>query len=72
MQAKGIAAGFAGSFMTLKLDVRSFFGSVVASQESSFINLRHQFVLTLAASIPAEGGGGSSPPATRCRRHSLG
>jgi hypothetical protein len=45
--------------MTLKLDVCGFFGEVISSRESSYINDHQQFLLTAAAMLPAESGGGS-------------
>ena len=59
VQARGLAGLEAGVSMTLKLDVRGFFGEVISSRESSYINDHQQFLLTAAATLPAEGGGGS-------------
>jgi hypothetical protein len=58
-QAKGIALLFAGASVRLKLELRGFFGEVIHSQESDYINGDQQFVLTAAATLPAEGGAGS-------------
>jgi hypothetical protein len=59
VQANGVLGVSAGVTMRMRLDVRSFFGSVLVSQESDYINNHQQFALTAAANIPAEGGGGS-------------
>ena len=48
--------------MRMRLEVRRFGGSVLASQEADYINTHQQFVLVVAASIPSEGGAGSGPP----------
>jgi len=59
VQAKGIAGPEAGVIMILRLDVCGFFGEVINSAESDYINVSQQFLLTVAATLPAEGGGGS-------------
>ncbi|MDQ3867055.1 MAG: hypothetical protein M3304_09570 [Actinomycetota bacterium] len=59
VQANGVLGVSAGVTMRMRLDVRSFFGSVLAARESDYINNHQQFALTAAANIPAEGGGGS-------------
>jgi hypothetical protein len=60
VQASGLLGLQAGVMMRMRLEVRSFFGSVLAAQEADYINTHQQFVLVAAASIPAEGGGGSA------------
>ena len=59
VQASGLAGLQGGVLMTLRLDVRRFFGQVISSQESTYINDNQQFLLTAAATLPAEGGAGS-------------
>jgi len=59
-QARGLAGLFAGVTARLKLDVCGFFGEVISSQQSDYINDHQQFVLTAAATLPAEGGAGSA------------
>jgi hypothetical protein len=60
VQAKGLLSG-PGALAALRLDVQSVFGSVVASQESLFVAHASQtFLLIAAASIPFEGGAGST------------
>jgi hypothetical protein len=58
-QVRGLAVLFAGATVRLKLDLCGFFGEVIDSQDSDYINDHQQFVLTAAATLPAEGGGGS-------------
>jgi hypothetical protein len=59
VQAKGAVTG-PGALAALRLDVLSFFGSVVTSHESLFVAHASQtFVLVVATSVPFEGGGGS-------------
>ena len=60
VQARGLAGLEGGVSMTLRLDVCGFFGQVISSRESSYINDHQQFLLTAAAKLPAEGGGGSA------------
>jgi hypothetical protein len=62
VQARGLAGLEGGVLMTLKLDVCGFFGEVISSRESSYINDHQQFLLTAAATLPAEGGGGTPTP----------
>jgi len=62
VQATGVVGLEAGVTMALKLDVCGFFGEVVSSRQSSYINDTQQFVLTAAATLPSEGGGGVPPP----------
>jgi hypothetical protein len=50
--------------MTLKLDVCGFFGEVISSRQSSYINDHQQFLLTTAATLPSEGGTGPAPGAS--------
>jgi hypothetical protein len=57
VQARGVVGLEAGVMMLLKLDVCGFFGEVVSSQQSTYINDHQQFVLTAAATLPSEGGG---------------
>jgi hypothetical protein len=59
VQAKGIVGPEAGVFMNMRLEARGFFGEVVTSTESSYINQSQEFLLTASANLPAEGGGGS-------------
>ena len=59
-QARGLAGLFAGASVRLKLDLCGFFGEVIDSQDSDYINDHQQFVLTAAATLPAEGGAGSA------------
>jgi hypothetical protein len=60
VQATGLAGLQGGVSMTLRLDVCGFFGQVISSRESRYINDNQQFLLTAAAKLPAEGGGGSA------------
>ena len=62
VQAKGLVGPEAGVFMHMRLEVRGFFGEVVTSTESSYINQAQEFLLTASANLPAEGGGGTPPP----------
>jgi hypothetical protein len=65
VQAKGLLGPEAGVFMDMRLDVHGPSGTVVASTESSYININQQFVLTAAAKLPAGGGGtgaAANPP----------
>jgi hypothetical protein len=59
VQAKGLVGPEAGVFMHMRLEARGFFGEVVATTESSYINDNQEFLLTASANLPAEGGGGS-------------
>jgi hypothetical protein len=59
VQASGVLGVQAGVTMRMRLDVRSFFGSVLASQEIDYINNHQQFMVVTAANVPAEGGAGS-------------
>jgi hypothetical protein len=63
VQAKGLLGPEAGVFMDMRLDVHGPSGTVLASTESSYININQQFVLTAAAKLPA-GGGGTGAAAT--------
>jgi hypothetical protein len=62
VQASGVLGLAAGVTMTMRLDVRSFFGSVLASREINYINNRQQFLVVTAANVPAEGGAGTLVP----------
>jgi hypothetical protein len=62
VQARGLAGLEAGSFMTVRLELRRFGGGVISSTESNYINHSQQFVLTATGAVPAEGGAGSGPP----------
>jgi hypothetical protein len=65
VQARGMVGLEAGVIMLLRLNVCGFFGEVVSSRQSSYINDNQQFVLTAAATLPSEGGGsgpGVPPP----------
>jgi hypothetical protein len=61
VQASGIAGVDAGVMMRLKLDVCGRAGNVIASQQADYINDHQQFLLVVAARIPARGGAGSGP-----------
>jgi hypothetical protein len=63
--AKGLVGPEVGVNMRLKLDVFGFFGELLTSQQSDYINDHQQFMLMAAATLPAEGGGvspGTPPP----------
>jgi len=60
VQARGLVGLEGGVSMTLRVDVCGFFGQVISSRESSYINDHQQFLLTAAAELPAEGGAGSA------------
>jgi hypothetical protein len=59
VQASGVLGLTGGVRMTMRLDVRSFFGSVLASEEIDYINNHQQFLVVTAANVPAEGGAGT-------------
>jgi hypothetical protein len=61
VQASGIAGLDAGVMMRLKLDVCGRSGNVIASQQADYINHHQQFLLVVAARIPARSGAGSGP-----------
>jgi hypothetical protein len=56
VQAKGMAGVDPGLFVTLKLEVFGFFGELLASEYCDYRGPGQQFVLTAAATLPAEGG----------------
>ena len=60
VQAGGLVGLEAGVLMTLRLDVCGFFGQVISSRDSTYVNDHQQFLLTAAATLPAEGVGGSA------------
>jgi hypothetical protein len=67
VQAKGLVSLNQDVQITLKLDVVGFFGELLTSQQSTYIEESSgyvQFMLMAAATLPAEGGG-SAPGAPR-------
>src|SRR3954451_3679321 len=61
-QARGLLSLEGGVMVRLKLDLCGTFGEVIDSQDSDYINNHQQFVMTAAATLPAEGGRGGSAP----------
>lgn len=63
VQAKGLVGPEPGAIMTLKLDIFGFFEELLTSQQSVYTSNPQQFVLTAAATLPAEGGRRTTLPA---------